>query len=168
MNGTEPQKTDTKLDLQVKNMHRLFERLTVWIGSITSLALHTLVFGSSFVAAYLGYVEWDTMLLVLTTLVSLEAIYLSIFIQMTVNRHQKELEEVSEDVEDIQEDIEEISEDVEDLGSDVEEIQEDIEELTVDETAEEERKQKQLVSLEQLTSDIKRILNDLETLKGQK
>lgn len=145
--------------------HLIFEQLTVWIGSIGSLILHTFVFLGCFTLAFLGIVEWETMLLVLTTLVSLEAIYLSIFIQMTVNRHQKELEEVSEDVEDIQEDIQEISEDVEDLGDDVEDIQEDIQELTEDEESEEERKAKQMVSLEQLTADMKRILADLEALK---
>lgn len=166
-----PKEADKKIDLQVKNVHALFERLTVWIGSIASLAVHTLVFGGAFVAAALGYIEWDTMLLVLTTLVSLEAIYLAIFIQMTVNRHQLELEEVSEDVEDIQEDIQEISEDVEDLGEDVEDIQEDIQEIqetTEEEDHEEEqRKQKQMVSLEQLSNDVKRLLADIETLKKQ-
>ena len=147
--------------------HLIFEQLTVWIGSVASLFIHTIIFFGSFALAFLGIVQWETMLLVLTTLVSLEAIYLSIFIQMTVNRHQKELEEVSEDVEDIQEDIQEISEDVEDLGDDVEDIQEDIQELTEDEESEEERKTKQMVSLEQLTGDIQRILKDLETLKKQ-
>lgn len=147
--------------------HLIFEQLTVWIGSVASLVVHSCFFIGSFTLAFLGYVQWDTMLLVLTTLVSLEAIYLSIFIQMTVNRHQKELEEVSEDVEEIQEDIEEISEDVEDLGDDVEDIQEDIQELTEEEDSDEERKKKQLVSLEQLTSDIQRVLKDLETLKKQ-
>ncbi len=147
--------------------HLIFEQLTVWIGSVTSLLVHTIVFFGSFTLAFLGVVQWETMLLVLTTLVSLEAIYLSIFIQMTVNRHQKELEEVSEDVEDIQEDIQEISEDVEGLGDDVEDIQEDIQELTEEEESDEERKRKQMVSLEQLTSDIQRVLKDLETLKKQ-
>ena len=62
-------------------------------------------------------------LLVLTTIVSLEAIYLSIFIQMTVNKHAEELEEVSEDIEEIQEDVDEIQKDVDEIQEDVEEIQ---------------------------------------------
>ncbi len=158
----------SEMEQRMKDAYSAFERVTRWIGSLTSLIIHTFLFGGSFALAFLGYVPWENMLLVLTTLVSLEAIYLSIFIQMTVNRHQIELEEVSEDVEDIQEDIQEISEDVEGLGSDVEDIQEDIEELTEDESAEEARKEKQMVSLEQLTSDVKRVLADLESLKGQK
>jgi hypothetical protein len=40
-------------------------------------------------------------LLVLTTLVSLEAIYLSIFIQMAVNRTAQSIKEVEEDFEEI-------------------------------------------------------------------
>lgn len=156
MNANTPTKRDA---------YAIFERLTTWIGSISSLIVHTIFFILSFGAALFGYIEWDRMLLILTTVVSLEAIYIGIFIQMTVNRHQKELEEVSEDVEDIQEDIQEISEDVEDLGDDVEDIQEDIQELTEDEQSEEERKAKQMVSLEQLTADMKRILADLEALK---
>ena len=61
-------------------------------------------------------------LLILTTIVSLEAIYLSIFIQMTVNRHAQELEEVSEDIEEIQENVEEIQEDVEEIQEEAKEI----------------------------------------------
>jgi peptidoglycan hydrolase CwlO-like protein len=70
-----------------------------------------------------------TVLLFLTTIVSLEAIYLSIFIQMTVNQQAKELEEVSEDIEEIQEDVEGIQKDVDEIQEDVEEIQEDVEEI---------------------------------------
>ena len=98
------------------------ESITEWIGSMQSLIVHTVLFFGAFGLAIFSIVPWNTMLLVVTTLVSFEAIYLSIFIQMTVNRHAKELEEVSEDVEDIQEDIEEISEDVEDIQEDIDEI----------------------------------------------
>ncbi len=87
--------------------------------------VHTILFVASFGAAFLGVVPFDRMLLVVTTVVSLEAIYLSIFIQMTVNRHAREIKEVGEDVEDIQENIEEISEDVEDIQEDIEEIVEE-------------------------------------------
>ncbi len=143
------------------------ERFVLWIGSVQSLAVHSIIYASVFVLGFMEVFPWEIILLVFTTIISMEAIYLSLFIQITVNRHQKELEEVSEDVEDIQEDIQEISEDVEDLGSDVEEIQEDIEELSEDDKLEEERKSKQMVSLEQLTSDVKRVLADLEALKKQ-
>ncbi len=151
-----------------------FEYLTRWIGSVASLIVHTLLFGGSFALGFFHVAEWDSVLLVLTTIVSLEAIYLSIFIQMTVNRHTESLKEVEEDVEDIQEDIEEITEDVEgiqedieEITEDVEDIQEDVEELNEEDPEDEERKQKQLVSLDQLTKDVQRVLQDLEKFKKQ-
>lgn len=109
-----------------------FERLTSWIGSIPSLLVHTLAFASAFLVAVFHYAPWDMVLLLVTTVVSLEAIYLAIFIQMTVNRQAKELHEVSEDVEEIQEDVEEISKDVEEISEDMEEISEDVEEIQED------------------------------------
>jgi methyl-accepting chemotaxis protein len=145
------------------------ERFTTWIGSVPSLITHTVVFASSFILSVSGLVEWSFMLLILTTILSLEAIYLAIFIQMTVNRQAQELAEVSEDVEDIQEDIEEISEDIDEIQEDVDEIQEDVEEISEDEESEEaaeaERKKKQMTTLETLTADVQRLLKDLEELK---
>jgi len=94
---------------------------TAWMGTPQSLIVHTILFGAIFFL-YLFGVSFDQILLVLTTAVSLEAIYLSLFIQMTVNRTTKSLEDVQEDVEDIQEDFEDIQEDVEGLEENVEEI----------------------------------------------
>lgn len=146
-----------------------FERVTAWVGSPSSFIIHTVAFIAAFLIGILKWASWEIVLLVLTTVVSLEAIYLSIFIQMTVNRHAKELEEVSEDVEDIQEDIEEISEDVDEIQKDVDEIQEDVEEISeedaADEAAEEARARRQDVTLEALTADVRRVLADLEALK---
>lgn len=142
----------------------IIERTTAWIGSVQSLAIHTIVFFASFTLALTGVVSWSFMLLILTTILSLEAIYLAIFIQMTVNRQAQELAEVSEDVEDIQEDIQEISEDIDEIQEDVDEIQEDVEDITEDE-AEEARKHKQMVTLETLSVDVQRLLKDLEALK---
>src|SRR3989344_3548715 len=76
--------------------------LTDRIGTPVSLIIHTLLFIGIFSLRFFG-VTTDYILLILTTAVSLEAIYLSIFIQMTVNRATESLEEVEEDIEDIQE-----------------------------------------------------------------
>ena len=109
-------------------MRRKFEdfsrKITHWIGSAESIVIHTIFFVAIFSLRFFGVAASD-ILLILTTIVSLEAIYLSIFIQMTVNRHTEELEEVSEDIEEIQEDVEEIQEDVDEIQEDVEEIQEE-------------------------------------------
>ncbi len=99
-------------------------RATRWVGSTTSLIFHTAIFVISFLLYFFG-VNFNTILLSLTTVVSLEAIYLSIFIQMSVNRQGKHLREVAKDVDEIQEDVEEIQQDIEGIQEDVEDIQED-------------------------------------------
>ena len=144
-----------------------FEHIPTWVGSYPSLIVHTLFFAGIFILGFSGVVAPDYVFAVTTNILSIEAIYLAIFIQLTVNRHQKELREVSEDVEGIQEDVEGISEEIEGLGEDVEDIQEDIQEMTEEESADLARKAKQMVSLEQLTNDVKRVLTDLETFKRQ-
>lgn len=91
------------------------------VGTTTSLVLHSIFFIGIFSLRFI-HVPYADILLILTTVVSLEAIYLSLFIQMTVNRNTESLKVVEEDIDDIQEDVEEI-------GGDFEEIQEDVEGL---------------------------------------
>jgi low affinity Fe/Cu permease len=146
--------------MQQNEERNVFESVTKWIGSVASLVIHTCIFVFSFLAGIFHLAEWNTILLVLTTIVSLEAIYLSIFIQMTVNRHAEELEDVSEDIDEIQEDIDEIQEDVDEMQEDVEDIQED-------DAKDAERREKQLVTLSQLTKDVQRVLKDLEAFRRQ-
>jgi|GEM_PF-548959 len=105
--------------------------ITSWVGSTQSLIVHTLGFVGIFSLRLFGF-SIEEILLILTTIVSLEAIYLSIFIQITINQHGENLEEVSEDIEELQENVEEISEDVDEIQKDVDEIQEDVEEISED------------------------------------
>ncbi|MBY0376789.1 hypothetical protein K2P96_02340 [Patescibacteria group bacterium] len=112
-----------------KKFEEFSKRLTKWIGSPQSIIVHTIFFIAMFCLRFLD-VNSSDILLILTTIVSLEAIYLSIFIQMTVNKHSEELEEVSEDIEEIQEDVDEIQEDVEEIQEDIEEIEEEHKELS--------------------------------------
>ena len=72
------------------------------------------------------------MLLVLTTVLSLEAIYLAIFIQMSLNRTRESLAGVEVDIGEIQEDVGEIQEDVGEIQEDVDEIQENVDDLQGD------------------------------------
>ncbi len=106
----------------------LEKKFTKWIGSRSSLILHTLFFMLMFALPLFGY-RFDTVLLFLTTVVSLEAIYLAIFIQMSVNEQAESLKEVEEDVGEIQKDVDEIQHDVDEIQEDVDEISEDIDEL---------------------------------------
>ena len=78
------EKTKEKIEFLVK----VTDGLMWWIGSIPSLIIHSIIFISAFLLPLFGLVAFDKMLLVLTTVLSLEAIYLAIFIQMSVNRIQ--------------------------------------------------------------------------------
>lgn len=84
--------------------------LTQKIGTPESLVIHTIFFIVMFLLPFFG-VEFEKMLIMLTTIVSLEAIYLALFIQMTVNKTHEGIEDVGEDIKDVGEDIREIQED---------------------------------------------------------
>ncbi len=114
--------------MQLSPLEKISIRATRWVGSIQSLIVHTVLFVSAFVLAILG-IPFDRVLLVLTTIVSLEAIYLSIFIQMSLNLNNENIVHLQEDVEEIVENIEEIQEEIYDDNEDEE--NELIEELTV-------------------------------------
>lgn len=123
---------------QMKEKNRQFlqkvtDGVMWWIGSIPSLIVHSIAFLTAFLLPVFNIVAVDKMLLVLTTVLSLEAIYLAIFIQMSVNRSHEHIEDIREDIEEIQDDIEEISEDIEEISVDIDDIQEDIEDIAEDE-----------------------------------
>lgn len=116
---------------QQSNLEKISIKITEWMGSTTSLVVHTIFFIGIFVLYFFGF-DIDQIMLILTTAVSLEAIYLSLFIQMTVNRNTASLEIVEKDIDEIQEDVEDIQEDVTEIGDDVEEISKDVDELEDD------------------------------------
>lgn len=82
------------------------DTLTKWVGTKTSLIIHTIAFVGIFSLQLIG-ISFDHILLVLTTFLSIEAIYLAIFIQISVNKNTESLEEVEQDIDEIQEDVEE-------------------------------------------------------------
>ena len=127
--------------------------ITKWVGSVASVTLHTILFIISFALPVFGVVSFERMLLVLTTIVSLEAIYLSIFIQMSLNMNNQNIEIIQEDIEGLGEDIEELGEDIEELGEDIEELGEDIEEISDD--------------LEELGEDLEEITGDIEEMQKE-
>jgi uncharacterized membrane protein len=149
-------------DIQTKPANPI-DGVIASVGSVASLLIHTVVFASFFLAALAGWAPWDQMLLVLTTLLSLEAIYLAIFIQKSVNRQAASLKEVEKDVDIIQENVEDLKEDVGDIQQDVDEISGEIGE----DKAEELRKQRQAQMLETLSNDVKAMLKHIEALKAR-
>lgn len=133
-----------------KKIDSFAEKATLWIGSPLSLILHTILFAIVLSLPFFGF-ALEKALLILTTAVSLEAIYLALFIQMSINRNTAQLEAVEEDLGDIQEDVEEIGEDMEEIQKDVEEISEDIEEISED--------------VEGIEKNVKEISEDVEEIQ---
>lgn len=76
-------------------LQRLPDAVVDWVGSIRSLVIHTILFTANF-TLYLFGVSFDTILLILTTIVSIEAIYLAIFMQISINQQRDMIEEIEE------------------------------------------------------------------------
>jgi len=148
------------------------EKITAGVGSMTSLVIHTILFIAALLIGAEHILSWDTVLLVLTTGVSLEAIYLAIFIQMSVNQQSKvikdvehDVDEIKEDVDEIQEDVGEIQEDVDEIQKDIDAIEEDVDEIQEDDEQESEEKKVYRETLATISSDLQRLLADIENLK---
>jgi peptidoglycan hydrolase CwlO-like protein len=139
-------------------------RFTRWIGSTSSIVTHSIIFIASFIAVWFG-ADLDKVLLILTTAVSLEAIYLAIFIQMTVNQQSESIQEVGEDIDEIQEDIDEIQVDVDEIQEDVDEIQEDID--VIQEEVSEEEAYDAPKKLDHIHAELLRLVKDIEELKSR-
>lgn len=125
-------------------------KITEWIGTPYSLMLHTMLFVGIFSLKFINF-SIDDILLILTTAVSLEAIYLAIFIQMTVNRNTASLESVEDDIEDIQEDVK---------G-----LEEDIDEIQAEEDSQSDEDEQTKQALTNIALEIKRVQTDLDLLK---
>ena len=133
------------------------QKLTHWIGTPQSIIFHTSFFIGIFVLILFG-VGIDKVLLILTTAVSLEAIYLSIFIQMTVNRTTQSLAGVEKDIDDIQEDVE-------DLGEDIDDIQEDVKGISEDYVEEDQEEDDVVKALKDIEKRLTNLQDDIQVLK---
>ena len=186
-----PMKDENKEIKIMSPLETASTKMTQWIGTPASLVVHTILFIGIFVLKAFGF-PFDQILLILTTVVSLEAIYLAIFIQMTINRQEaklhevhegleelgedveeigKDVDELSEDVEEIGKDVDELSEDVEEIGKDVDELGEDFEEISED-MEEDEKKEEQYRSqrnenLQKMETTLQSIIAELEKMKQQ-
>lgn len=94
---------------KIPTLVRFSVKLTDWVGTPASLILHSFFFLFCFILIFVG-ISFDRVMLGLTTVVSLEAIYLSLLIQMTVNRQHHRIKGIEEDIDDILEDTEELTE----------------------------------------------------------
>lgn len=133
-------------------------KVTNWIGTPISVIVHTLVFAGFFSLIFFGF-SLSFVLLILTTALSVEAIYLALFIQITVNRNTRSLEEVEEDIEEIQEDVEGLEDDVEEISEEIEDIQaEDVKDDMEDAEAK--------VTLKNIEEDLDKLMADIATLRN--
>jgi len=139
------------------NFNRSTDSFIRWVGSFSSLIIHSLFFLFCLTAGLI-WGQWDSILLILTTVVSLEAIYLAIFIQMSINRNTASLQAVEENIDEIQEDVEDIQEDV---G----ELQEDVEDLHEDDIIEETKEDQDRRLLKDIQENMAKITSNLEQLK---
>jgi uncharacterized protein YoxC len=170
-----------KKDSKNKQLESLAIKVTEAIGTPLSIIIHSALFAIAFLFYFAG-VKFNTILLVLTTIVSLEAIYLSLFIQLSVNKNTQSLEEVEEDIEEIAEDVEglegefdEIQEDVEGLEGNIKKLRENVTEISagVEDISEDELTHQQsntsLKNIEKeiltLSTGILALKDDLEILK---
>lgn len=140
-----------------------------WTGTPWAILVHTLVFASFFGLIFLG-VDSDSIMLILTTAVSLEAIYLSLFIQMSVNKNTESLSEVEEDIDRTQEDVEDIEGALSTVATSMKEIEEDVEDISEDVDDDEVQTnelKKQVLLLSHEISELKSLLVELkENNKG--
>jgi len=142
-------------------LKRLAFGATQWVGTPLSILIHTLFFIGIFGLRFLG-VSTDSILLILTTIVSLEAIYLAIFIQMTVNRSMESLAEVEDDIESIEEEVKELGDDVEDIHEEVKGLEQDMDKIHEDD---EEDDAATKMTLEKIEAGLQKLLVDIEQLK---
>lgn len=158
-----------------QSLEKLAISWTKNIGSPLSILIHTILFIGIFGLQIFG-INFDKILLILTTIVSLEAIYLAIFIQMSVNLNTARLSEVSEDVGEIQEDIDEIQKDVDEIQEDVggleenvkgisEDVEEIGEEIEEDEREADKKRMENRQAIEKMEQVILKLLTDIENLK---
>lgn len=126
-----PKKRKKQQSAAINLLDLATNRVTTWIGSTASIIFHTLFFIVSFGLVLFG-ISFDTVLLILTTVVSLEAIYLAIFIQRSVNQQATTIagefdlleEAISEDIDETERALrQEIDETEKNISEDIDETE---------------------------------------------
>ena len=98
------------------------------VGTFKSLILHTIFFLIMLSLPLFFGIDSTLSLLILTTVVSLEAIYLNIITLMGVNRHADEQAKTHRVLTNIEETIDDIEETIDEVQETVDEVQETIDE----------------------------------------
>ena len=155
------------------------DRATTWVGSTPSLIVHTLFFLCSFLGHALFKWDYSEILLTLTTVVSLEAIYISIFIQRAVNQQSVRLQDVEESIDEVEESItevekslDEVEESITEVEKSIDEVEESIDEVEksiedVEDALDEEEAQHTAAhdSADALTLEVKKLVKELRAAR---
>lgn len=145
---------------KLKMVDFLSERIPQIMGTTQSIVVHTILFVGIFLLVPIGF-SVDQVMLILTTVVSLEAIYLSLFIQMTVNKQAESLEDVEEDIDEIQKDVEGIEDDVGEMTEDIEEIQK----KDLEDESEDDLWMEKISGLDKISTDLVKLMKDVSQLR---
>lgn len=151
--------TKIKIVFSDESLEKFYLSIPEWFGSKLSVKIHTIIFIFSYCLIIIGF-NPSSVFDVLTNVVSLEAIYLSLFILMSGNLQLKKLHDVADGVRDIQEDVDEIQEDVKEIQEDVDEIQEDVKEIQDDDEDDE--------ILCKIESNLNELIKEISALKKRK
>jgi septal ring factor EnvC (AmiA/AmiB activator) len=112
--------------MQGNIIDKISDKVMSWVGTTNSIVFHTIFFVFVFASHWVFGWSFDTILLALTTLVSLEAIYLAIFIQRAVNQQSIRLDEVEETLDDVEDSIDDVEEALDDVEESLTETEGDI------------------------------------------
>lgn len=129
------------------------------IGTTKSVIIHTILFCGIYSMLFFGW-SLDSVNLILTTMVSLEAIYLSIFIQLSMNRTEKNIQVFHEDV----------KQEFDEIDHNLEELEDDMDKLNINplkihnlNTSDKQNLQSQLLEMRQqlqtMNSNLDKVLN---------
>lgn len=118
-------------------MEKIAKKITHWIGTSSAIYTHLSFFTIMGLWYLFDVPDRDRILLILTTIVSLEAVFQGCFIQMTVNLQGRELNAVKTTMNEVQESVESVQTSVEEVQESVESVQETVEEVHEEVHAEE-------------------------------
>jgi len=114
------------MEAKKKFLDRISDLIIEWIGSTSSIIIHSVIFFITLISHWIFHFNFDNVLLVLTTVVSLEAIYLSIFIQRSVNQHSTRLEEVEESLDGVEESLDDVEQSIDDVEESLDDVEESL------------------------------------------
>ena len=149
---------------KVEPIESITDKIIKWVGTTNSLIVHTCIFVITFLSPYIFHISFDIVLLVLTTIVSLEAIYLAIFIQLSVNRQAVRLDDVEDSLDDVEESLDDVGESLDDVEEGLDDVEESLSSTRHHVTKSTNQKKLEL-SLEEIIEELKLLKTQIDNKK---